>query len=71
VAIYQDITASKAAEQALREARDELEQRVRERTAQLDETVATLQEEVAKGRSPEPVAAAERNPAKRSSTISR
>lgn len=47
VAIFQDITALKEGEQALRQVRDELEQRVRERTAQLDETVATLQEEVA------------------------
>jgi PAS domain S-box-containing protein len=47
VAIVQDVTELKAAEQALRQARDELEIRVRERTIELDETVATLQEEVA------------------------
>jgi PAS domain S-box-containing protein len=47
VAILHDITPHKQAEQALREARDQTEQQVRERTSQLDETVATLQEEVA------------------------
>ncbi len=47
VAILQDITELKAAEQALRQAKEELEQRVRERTLELDVTVATLQEEVA------------------------
>jgi PAS domain S-box-containing protein len=47
VGIFQDMTDLKAAEQALREARDELEQRVRERTSELDQTVEALQEEVA------------------------
>ncbi len=47
VAIFQDITSLKEAEQALHQARDELEQRVRERTTELDATVESLQEEVA------------------------
>ncbi len=47
VGIFQDVTDLKAAEQALREARDELEERVRERTTELDTTVESLQEEVA------------------------
>jgi PAS domain S-box-containing protein len=47
VAVIQDITEIKQAERALREAHDKLEEMVRERTAELDETVATLQEEVA------------------------
>ncbi len=47
VAIIQDITELKQAEQGLREAHDRLEQTVQRRTAQLDETVSTLQEEVA------------------------
>ncbi len=47
VAIIQDITELKKAERALREAHDKLEEKVRERTIELDETVATLQEEVA------------------------
>jgi PAS domain S-box-containing protein len=47
VAVIQDITELKQAERALREAHDRLEEKVRERTAQLDQTVATLQEEVA------------------------
>jgi PAS domain S-box-containing protein len=47
VAVIQDITELKRTEQALREARDQLEQRVHERTVALDETVATLQGEVA------------------------
>jgi PAS domain S-box-containing protein len=46
VAIIQDITELKQAEQALREAHDKLEETVRERTAQLDQTVATLQEKI-------------------------
>jgi PAS domain S-box-containing protein len=47
VAVVHDITELKEAEQALVRARDELEARVRKRTAELDETVSTLQEEVA------------------------
>jgi PAS domain S-box-containing protein len=47
VAVLHDITDLKQAEQALREAKDQLEQRVRERTAELDRTVGTLHEQVA------------------------
>jgi PAS domain S-box-containing protein len=47
VAIVQDITELKAAEQALRQARDELEERVRQRTTAINETVGELQQEVA------------------------
>jgi len=47
VAVILDITDRKRAELALREARDRLEETVRERTGQLDATVESLQEEVA------------------------
>jgi|GEM_PF-2021747 len=47
VAVLHDITELKHAEQALRDAKDQLEQRVRERTTELDATVDTLHEEVA------------------------
>lgn len=47
VAVIQDITELKAAEEDLRQARDELEQKIRERTADLDATVETLHQEVA------------------------
>jgi PAS domain S-box-containing protein len=47
VGIFYDITELRRAEQAIHEAHDELEQRVRERTLELDETVATLHGEVA------------------------
>ena len=46
VAVVHDVTEIKAAEQIMRQARDELETRVRERTMELNETVAALQEEV-------------------------
>ncbi len=47
VAVLQDVTQTRQAEQALREAHDRLERRVRERTIELDKAVATLHEEVA------------------------
>lgn len=47
VAVVHDITELKAAEQAIRRARDELEERIRERTTELNDTVGALQQEVA------------------------
>jgi PAS domain S-box-containing protein len=46
VSIVRDITELKKAEKALRQAHDELEQRVRERTEELHQAVVQLQEEV-------------------------
>lgn len=47
VAVIQDITELKHAEQALREAHDRLEEQVRGRTAELDAAVASLEEQIA------------------------
>lgn len=46
VAVMQDITELKHAEQALREAHGRLEELVRERTTELDAAVASLQEQI-------------------------
>ncbi len=46
IAIVEDITARKEAEAALREAKEQLELRVRERTADLEQANRALQEEV-------------------------
>ena len=48
LAILRDITDRKQAQDALRQAHDRLELRVRERTAELSHAVATLHEEVAR-----------------------
>ena len=48
-----DITERKKAEEALKQAHDELEQKVKERTAELRQMVTQLQEEVAKRRQTE------------------
>ena len=46
IVMMNDVTERRRAEEALRQARDELEQRVIERTRELHQTVAQLQEEV-------------------------
>ncbi len=47
IGVLQDITEYKQTEQSLREARDSLEQKVRQRTRKLAETVKRLEEEIA------------------------
>ncbi|OHB76064.1 MAG: hypothetical protein A2W31_16835 [Planctomycetes bacterium RBG_16_64_10] len=54
-AVVRDITERKKAEQTLREAHDELEQRVNERTGELATTNAELQREVAERRRTEQI----------------
>ena len=46
VGVFMDLTESKQAQEALRRAHDELEERVRKRTKELQFTVTQLQEEV-------------------------
>jgi PAS domain S-box-containing protein len=46
ITVFEDITARKGMEEALKQSHDELEQRVRERTEELRDTVAQLIEEV-------------------------
>ena len=59
-AFIHDITERKQAEEALRKAHDELEMRVKERTAQLTHTVETLEEEVRQRQLAEQLIKAER-----------
>ncbi|HET6229389.1 MAG TPA: PAS domain S-box protein, partial [Longimicrobiaceae bacterium] len=47
ILVHQDVTVERDAERALREARDELERRVEERTAELAETNMAMEEEIA------------------------
>jgi PAS domain S-box-containing protein len=60
VGINRDITARKQAEEALRQARDELERRVVERTAELTRTNASLVEQIAERQRTEQALAEER-----------
>jgi PAS domain S-box-containing protein len=58
---YRDITEHKRLEEDLRKARDELDQRVQERTAELVHTNAALQEEIANRKQAEEALRRERN----------
>ena len=60
IGISRDITAQKEANEELRRAKDELETRVRERTAELEQTAAVLGEEVVERRHAEQGVLAER-----------
>jgi two-component system, sensor histidine kinase and response regulator len=61
VGMVRDITERKRAEEALQNARDELERRVEERTAELSQANALLKEEMAERRKAEELLSRERN----------
>lgn len=60
LSVSRDITSQKAAEEALRQLNEELEKRVQERTTELEETVAQLEEEITDRQRAEQALATER-----------